>query len=821
MQRVVIAFVGITLSIGATYLSADPSSRLAAGSLAPAQRVSTQQASAGSVQQAPATATAHRAMLDAYCVTCHNERRKTAGLMLDSLDLEQVAQDAEVWEKVVRKLRMGTMPPAGMPRPAPAATQHIVNWLTTSLDDAAAAAPNPGAPVVHRLNRTEYTNAIRDLLGLEVDGASLLPADDLGYGFDNIGDVLTVSSGLLERYLSAAEKISRMAIGDPTMRPAVAVYKLSPLLLQDVRMSEDLPFGTRGGVALRHHFPLDGEYAVTIKPRLGGEQEIRGRDVANQLDVRIDGILVKRFTVDRWDPRAANGIRRDEDVDLSVRVPVKAGTRIVGIAFPRRSTMAREGVGPIRLPVTDSGSSRRLVTTEASKVEMSVERVEIGGPYDALRPTEGPTRRRLFVCTPTARADEPRCATRILSTLARRAYRRPPTAAEVETLFGFYQARRRDGGDFAAGIGAALERVLAGPEFLFRVERTPASAAPGDVYRISDLELASRLSFFLWSSIPDDELLALAERGTLNQPAVLGQQIQRMLADARAHALVRNFFGQWLYVRNMATVMPTATLFPDFDDSLRDAFQRETELFLESQVREDRPVIELWTANYTFVNERLAKHYEIPNVYGSRFRRVTLPDDRRAGLLGHGSILTVTSYANRTSPVVRGKWMLENLFGAPPPAPPPNVPLLEETPGKIQARSVRARLEQHRKNPPCAGCHAPMDPLGFALENFNAIGKWRATDGEDLIDASGVLPNGRRFDGPADFRRALLLDYRDEFIDTLTEKLLTYALGRGLEYSDMPAVRAITREAAVGEHRWSSLLSAIVTSTPFQMRKAP
>ena len=786
---------------------------------------STQAQTLGSV---PATSVPDRALLDDYCVACHNQRLQTAGLLLDDADLSQIGAHAELWEKVVRKLRSRTMPPARRPRPDNPTYDAFVTSVEAALDHAAAAAPNPGRPVIHRLNRFEYTNAIRDLLALEFDGQSLLPADDSGYGFDNIADVLSVSPVLLERYMAAARKISRRAVGDPTIRPDVEQYKLSRLLLQEDRMSDALPFGTRGGLAVRHHFPVDGEYVIKVNLQIsrcaGDYEDIRGLHEPNDIDLRLDGERVELFHVDRKvdvEPKRrsySGGSHIEEVGPLQIRLPVKAGTRVVGAAIQKRYT-APEGVGPVRMPVGSSSFAQLCRTgLESGLIEMGIEGLEIAGPFNVAAPDDTLSRRRLFECRPTGPEDEEPCARTILAALARRAYRRAVAPAELETLLSFYRAGRREG-HFDRGIQFALERVLVAPAFLFRMEQDEPTAAPGTAHRISDVELASRLSFFLWSSIPDDELLDLAIQGKLSDQTVLDQQVRRMLNDDRSAALVSNFFGQWLGVRSMRTVAPDPGEYPEFDDNLREAFQQETELFLESQVREDRSMLELLTANYTFVNERLARHYGIGKVYGSHFRRVTYPDDRRASLLGHGSILTVTSYANRTSPVLRGKWVLETLIGMPPPEPPPNVPALREKDEIGQPTSVRGRLEEHRKNPVCASCHATMDPLGFALENFSAIGRWRTLDANTPVDASGVLPDGTEFDGPAGFRSALL-NYREEFLQTAIEKLLTYALGRGTEYYDMPTVRAIRREADRSDHRWSTVILGIVKSTPFQMRRS-
>ncbi len=777
------------------------------------------------------SATQFRAVLNRYCVTCHNEKLKTAGLMLDKLDVENISVGAEVWEKwekVIRKLRAGQMPPAGLPRPDQATYDSFATYLETEIDRAAAAKPNPGRPVISRLNRAEYTNAIRDLLAINVDGGSLLPADDSRYGFDNIGDVLTVSPLLSERYMSAGRKISRLAIGDSSIRPAFERYDVPKYLMQDDRVSDELPFGSRGGIAIRHHFPLDGEYVIRIRLHKNSRAYIRGLGEPHQLDVRLDGARIKLFTIGgermgRSSPlfsTAAVGdieqeqYERTADEALEVRFPAKAGTRLVGVAFLKETSVPE---GPLQPRMTQYDYA------QYKGGEPAVGSVVIGGPYDAIGLGETPSRRKIFVCRPTdspaSSEDEESCAKKILSTLARRAYRRPLTDGDVQTLLRFYQAGRSEGG-VEAGIGTALERILVGPEFLFRIERDPANVAPGAAYPISDLELASRLSFFLWSTIPDDELLDLAENGRLKDPAVLEQQVRRMLADSRSKALVSNFAGQWLYLRNVRAVSPDPEVFPYFDDNLREAFWRETELFFESILREDRSVLDLLNADYTFVNERLARHYQIPNIYGSHFRRVRLSDENRRGLLGQGSILTVTSYANRTSPVIRGKWVLENILGAPPPPPPPDVPELRERDEGGKVLSMRQQMEQHRANPVCASCHKLMDPIGFALEKFDGIGGWRTTDANTPIDSSWALPDGTGFQGPAGLRKVLLLKRSEQFVATATEKLLTYALSRGVEYYDMPVIRKILREAAPGDYRWSSLVLGIVKSTPFQMRRS-
>ena len=775
----------------------------------------------------PSHASPHRALLKRYCVVCHNETLRTAELMLDKAEVEDVSKEAEVWERVVRKLRAGAMPPVGMPRPDKPTLDSLITYLETELDRAAAARPNPGRSPDHRLNRAEYTNAIRDLLALEIDGEALLPVDNLGYGFDNIAEVLAVSPLLMERYMLAAGKISRLAIGDLTMGPASETYEVPAEFIQDNRASEDLPFGSRGGIAVRHRFPVDGEYVIKITLHKNVDGYIRGLVKPNMLDVRLDSVRIKLFTIGgerkgRSGPLFSGnqnpeyrgdldqvGYEFTADEALEARFPAKAGTRLVGVAFLKQHTKPTGILTP------------RLLLSNLDHYkggDPAVESVTINGPYNTKGLGDTASRRRIFVCSPASAQDEEPCARKILSTLARRAYRRPVTVEDLQDLLGLYKVGRSEG-SFEAGIQIALQSILAGPEFLFRVERDPANVAPDTAYPISDLELASRLSFFLWSSIPDDELLDLAESGQLRDPAVLEQQVGRMLADSRSQALVENFAGQWLQLRTMRQVLPDPVEFPDFDDELREVFQRETELLFESMLRQDRSVLELLNADYTFVNERLARHYGIPNIYGSHFRRVTLDDEGRRGLLGHGSILTVTSYSNRTSPVLRGKWVLENFLGMPPPPPPPDVPaaLEEKKDGKLL--TLRQMMEQHRANPVCAACHKLTDPVGFALENFDAIGKWRTTDANAPIDASGVFYDGSKFQDVVEFRK-VLLSHSQQFVRTVTEKLLTYALGRGAEYYDAPTVRKILREGAASDYRWSSLISGIIKSTPFQMRRS-
>ena len=772
-----------------------------------------------------ASAASSRTLLNEYCVVCHNEKLKTAGLMLDKADVQHIGAGADVWEKVVLKIRSGAMPPAGRRRPDKPAFDSFAAWLESELDREAAAHPNPGRPADHRLNQVEYSNAIHDLLALDINAGSLLPADESDHGFDNIADVLSISPTLLERYIFAAKGISRLAVGDPTIAPAIQTFNISRSLRQNERMHEDLPYGTRGGTLVRHYFPLDGEYAVKIRLlRNYTSSSIRAIDTREQIDVLLDGAQVTRFRIGgectggSEDPRCSKtntgyGTPQYEltaDEALEVRFAAKAGMHTLGAAFVKKGATT-EGLGATVLPPRHSSS-----TYEAPQMDMEYVRLE--GPFSATGPGDTPSRRQIFLCRPARPSEEESCAKKILTTLARRAYRRPVTDGDVEPLLRFYRDGRREG-NFETGIQTALGRLLVSPQFLFRLEREQANVEPGGFYRLSDLELASRLSFFLWSSIPDDQLLDVAARGRLKDPKILEEQVRRMLADSRATALVKNFGGQWLFLRNMKAVDPDANAFPDFDDNLRDAFLRETELFLESQMREDRPLPELLTANYTFANERLARFYGIRNVYGTHFRRVET-DPRRAGLLGHGSVLTVTSYATRTSPVLRGKYLLDNILGSPPAPPPPNVPPLQETSARERPeQSMRERMEAHRQNPICATCHQRMDPLGFALENFDAIGKWRTSEGHVPIDASGVLPDGTKFQGPDEFRKVLNAR-RDEFARGFTDKLLTYAIGRATAYYDMPALRTIMRESAPGDYRWSSLVLGIVKSRPFQMRAA-
>ena len=732
--------------------------------------------------------------------------------MLDTLDAAQVGEKAEVWEKVVRKLRAGMMPPSGARRPDKPAINAFAAKLETDLDRSAAAKINPGAPALHRLNRTEYANAIRDLLALEIDSTALLPADDSSSGFDNNADSLGVSPALMERYLAAASKISRLAVGDASVAPSEKTYALPNDLTQNYHV-EGLPFGTRGGALIKHDFPADGEYTIAVELSRGGGGVFAGAasTKGEELEVSLNSERVKLFNL-------AGGAAAEEDSalpGLQVRTPVKAGLQAVGVTFIAKNYAPAED--------TLQPYLRSMLPGAVWTVVPHVGSVTIKGPFKTAGVGDTASRRRIFSCRPATAQKELTCAKEIVSTLARRAFRRPVTDQDLETLLVFYQAGRNKG-NFDEGIEMALRRILASPEFMFRFEHEPA-IKPGEAYRLSDVELASRLSFFLWSSIPDDELMKQATQGRLKDPAVLEQQVRRMLSDPRSKELVGNFAGQWLYLRNLQSLAPALEEFPDFDDNLRQAFRTETEMFFDSIVREDRNVLDLLSADYTFVDERLARHYGIPNIYGSQFRRVGLAaDNPRRGLLGQGSILMATSLATRTSPVLRGKWILENILGTPPPEPPPNVPALKENTRPINisteavaAPSVRQRMEEHRTKEPCATCHKMMDPIGFALENFDGVGHWRTQDGPAPVDASGQLVDGVKINGPAQLREALL-GYSPQFVRTVTEKLLTYALGRSVEYYDQPVIRSIVRDSARENYRFSTLIVGIVKSAPFQMR---
>jgi mono/diheme cytochrome c family protein len=782
----------------------------------------------------PVNASAPRALADQYCVSCHSARLKTAGLDLEGLDVTSVGPNSETWEKIIAKLRAGSMPPPGRPRPDRATYDAVASRLERDVDRAWDAKPNPGRiAAVHRLNRVEYNNAVRDLLALDVDVKPLLPGDETADGsFDNFADSLSISTAHLERYLSVARQVTRLAAGLPPSSPGLERFEIPLFVMQDDRQSEDLPLGSRGGIAIRHDFAVDGEYLVKVRLQRQYQDYLKGMGWPQQLDVRIDGKLLKRFSVGgKAQGRAAAasyagdgepGFAGDDswekymqvagDAGLEVRAPVSAGPHVVGVSF------VREMWEPEGLP-QPLQRGRVIANDQVYMDYANVGSVQIGGPVSGLGARgsgleakdsglETPSRRAIFICHEQDQA----CATKILNRMGRLAFRRPVTSADTKTLLTFFETGRKDSGTFDGGIQFALERLLVDPDFLLRVYRSTG--------RLSDLEIASRLSFFLWSSIPDDRLLTLAERGELTKPAILEQQVRRMLADPRAvDALVGSFAAQWLNLRRVEEVVVDPERYPNYDLSLLQAFQRETELFVGSTIREDRGVATLLDADFTFVNERLARHYGIPGIYGSRFRRVTLPNhDERGGLLAQGALLATTSYPDRTSPVLRGKFLLNNIFGLPVPPPPPGVDTnLENKPGAA-SKTMRERLAQHRQNPSCSSCHAVIDPLGFALENFDVIGGWRTIDEAGKpVDASGATVGGDKVDGLGGLR-ALLLARPEQFPRTVTEKLLSYALGRRIEYSDQPAVRRIVRDAAAGGYRWSSLILGIVQSPPFLMR---
>jgi mono/diheme cytochrome c family protein len=755
----------------------------------------------------------HGALINQYCVTCHNQRAKTGGLALDTLSLSNIPAGAETWEKVIRKIRGAQMPPAGMPRPSQASLDALVAHLETTIDRAALSAPTLRHAAIHRLNRAEYGNAIRDLFALDVDVTALLPPDEEAYGFDNNATVLNISTSLMERYLSAAWKISSLAVASPKITPTLETFRVRGDLSQHDHVP-GLPVGTRGGISIRHYFPVDGEYVIS--PRLYRETVniVRGLELAHDLEVTLDGqrIVLARFggPKDEQANYLQPTLAGDEmEKRFQKRLKISAGIHTIGVAFLKKSSATTvELLQPFereRLdPITPVGIPE-------------LDKVTIEGPFNATRSDNAPSRQRLFICNPASGLEEVSCARTILATIARRAYRGPVSDTDMTRLLEFYTKERISGGDFDAGIEGALRLLLVHPRFLYRLEQEPENAGPGSIYRISDLELASRLSFFIWSSIPDDELLAAATAGRLQNPAVLEQQVRRMLKDGRARALGTNFAGQWLYLRNLRGLQPDADVYPDFDHNLRDALQRETELLFESIVLEDKNVTTLLDADYTFLNERLARHYGVPGVYGTQFRRVPVTNEARRGLLGHGSVLALTSQNNRTSPVLRGKYVLTNLLGTPPPSPPAVVPPLDENPGK--AKSMRDRMEEHRKSPACSGCHKLMDPIGLALENFDGIGRWRTTDNGAIIDPAAQLADGTAIDGPVALRRSILR--RPEmFARNVTEMLLSYGLGHGIEYQDMPFVRGVVKDAERSGYRFSSLVLGIVKSAPFQRRRA-
>ena len=752
---------------------------------------------------------AARALLDQYCVTCHNARVKTANLLLDQLDLTHLGDHVHVAETVVRKVRAGLMPPTSARRPDAAALQSLVTWMEGELDRAAET--HLPAPGLHRLNRTEYTNAIRDLLALEVDATTFLPADDSTRGFDNIAGALTMSPALMEAYLSAAGKISRLAMGDVNA-PSQRVFEVPADTAQNHHI-EGLPFGTRGGILIKHQFPVDGQYTFKVKGVTGYFQAVLGGITGEQLIVTVDGEKVAQFD---WDKEIAGTTGLGKSTP---KIPVSAGLHTVGVTFLATNDVPGTELNrPFQRTMNTPGSIPGFIFYP------HVGQVQIEGPYDITGAGDTASRRAILTCRPKTPREEAACARSIVSTLARRAFRRPIAAADLRLLMPFYQAGRGEDGTFEAGIEAALQRILADPEFIYRGEAEPAALRPGQTYPISDLALASRLSFFLWSSIPDDQLVTLAAQGRLKDPAVLERQVRRMLADPKSQALVRNFTGQWLGVRSLAASEPVVNLFPDFDDNLRDAYEREIELFFGAVVQEDRSVLELLDGNFTFVNERLAKQYGIPNVYGPHFRRVTLPAslETRRGLLGKGALLTVTSNAARTSPVTRGKWFLQTFLGVSPPEAPPDVPAFVErtadTTGNTKPPTMRQALERHRISPTCSSCHQIFEPMGLALENFDAVGTWRTLDEGQPIDASGILPDGTKVTGVVDLRKSLDR-YSPQFVQVVAEKLLMYALGRGTEHADMPMVRAITRDAAAGGYKFSTLVLSIVKSDMFRMNQ--
>jgi hypothetical protein len=762
------------------------------------------------------TPDAERALVDKYCVGCHNARLKTGGLVLDkdTVDLARVADRADVWEKVIRKLHGRMMPPQGMPRPDEATIDAFATSLETSIDRVALTRPNPGRSPLHRLNRSEYATAVRDVLALDIDAASLLPADDEANGFDNIADVLKVSPSLLEQYLAAARKVSALAVGDRKTTPIGVVYRVPPDRSQEDHI-EGLPLGTRGGILVRHNFPVDATYEFNVVLLQNIVGYVPGLEWPHELEISIDGERVFLAEVGGQQDNKLSDTnlaltKETLDKRLRTRLAVKAGPHDVGVTFMRKNSA--ESDEPLQ-PFT-----RNLDLQDMNGVP-TINFMQIAGPFDVTGSGETPSRKKIFVCAPTS-ASEASCAKRILTTVARHAYRRPVTDAEVADLMRFFEAGRKRG-SFDTGIEESLAFVLASPKFLFRAEPDPPQIATGATYVVPDIELASRLSFFLWSTVPDDELINVAVSGKLHEPATLERQVRRMLADLKSTALVDNFAAQWLFLRNLQSFIPDSDEFPNWDDNLRQAMRTETSLFFESIMREDRNVLDLLTADYTFVNDRLAKHYGIPGVYGSQFRRVKIADENRRGLLGQGSVLAVTSYPNRTSVVLRGKYILENILGTPPPSPPAAVPPLKETGDDGKPASLRTLMERHRATPACATCHRVMDPLGFSLENFDATGRWRVKEPAGVVDASGQLADGTPVDGPVALRKALL-KHPEQFVRTMTEKMLTYALGRGLEYYDMPVVRQIARDAAAQDYRFSSIVLGIVNSTPFQKKlKAP
>jgi hypothetical protein len=791
MMRTQVLFFSVAVSIGAAAFTAGPQAQ-AAGQAAPA----------------PVAAATPRngSLIGEYCVGCHNDRVKRGDLVLSHLDEARIPADAATWEKVIRKVRSGMMPPANARRPDAARIETFLASVEGSLDKAGLATPNPGKAALHRLNRTEYANSIRDLLGFEFDVNALLPPDDQSYGFDNIAESLTISPTLMESYIRAGDAIARMAVGDRAISPRVETYRVPQTVTQKEHV-EQTPLGTRGGIAVRHFFPADGEYTFGMAFYHYNGKIFGSLQDAEQIEVAVDGQRVALVDVNLKMPAT--------DETRTKPITIAAGHRLVSASFITRAE------GPVQDFVMPSETALNNLAAEVPGVTglLHLTTLAITGPRNVTGVSETPSRRKVFSCRPTSAADEETCARTIFSTLARPAFRRPVTPADLDHLMTLFRDTRKNEGDFETGVRMGVQAIVSDPEFVFRFERTPPGAAPGAITRLSDLELASRLSFFLWSSIPDDTLIGLAPDKKLSEPAVLEQQVRRMLADPRADALANNFASQWLHLRNLRDWHPDPYAFPDSDRNLMASMERETELFFMNIVRADRPILELLTADYTFIDGRLARHYKIPNVVGNRFRRVAVADERRRGLLGHASILTVTSYPTRTSPVVRGKWILDNLLGAPPPQPPPEVPALKENTEDVKPLPLRARLQEHRANPTCAACHATMDPIGFALENFDAVGAARVLDSGEPIDASGQLVDGTKLDGPVGLRN-VLLGHADLFSSTFTEKLMTYALGRGLDHQDMPIVRSVVRSAAQSDSRFSAFVLGIVNSAPFRMRIA-
>ncbi len=785
----------------------------------------------------------NRALLDQYCVICHNQavvnsvatineglqttQLRNLGLTLDTEDVANLAANPEVWEKVIKKLRVGVMPPPNYPRPDKVRYDGFRTWLENELDSVAASRVNPGrTQAFHRLNQTEYRNSLRDLLDLDIDVSDLIPADAPDqYGFDNNAEVLALSPLSVERYVNAAHKVAELAVGASPRGASIETYDVPLNVIQGDRSSEDLPFGSRGGAAIEHLFPVDGEYRITVKLQTNYVDFVRGFDEAHEMELSLDGEYLQTYAFGGDAPGIpapysyAGNIRGSDDWEefmmafadegFELVLPIKAGPRVIGATFPREM-WETEGVQQPRL------FGYQLAVTELPDANPGIGSIEIEGPLSVEGPGDTPSRQQIFSCQPASADEEPACARQILSSLARRAYRRAVDEDDVQGLMDFYNQGHVEGG-FDTGVQFALERLLVSPDFLFRIEQDPLDAEPGSMYSITDTELASRLSFFLWSSLPDDELLDLVEHRALRNPGVLEAQVKRMMMDSRSSGFIENFVGQWLYLRNLDGIYPDPASFPEFDENLREAFQRETELFIDDQIRSDRSLRELLSADYTYVNERLAEHYGIPKIYGNRYRKVTLEGAERGGLFGHGSLMMVTSYPNRTSPVLRGKFVLENLLGGPPPEPPPNVPALETSSDGKQL-TMREAMAMHRENLACRVCHAAMDPIGFSLENYDAVGKWRTQFAGQEIDASGLLPDGNTFDGP-DGLRSLLLERPDDFVGTITEKLMRFALGRSLEYYDMPEVRAIVRAAREDDYRWSSVILGVIESAPFQMRR--